>query len=219
MATLEGEGRVLLEGHWQKVTAGTMCLAPPRVLNALVASGERFWKFAWVRYDEPSWVSPLVGAVSPLHVRAGAEEFGQVLHGLRREWEGERDRAQMHHWISLLQGLALRVARPWHSDSRVGQLWDVVANDLAYDWKLSSLATRCKVSAEHLRRLCRREFGRTPMEHVTYMRIRRAQGLLETADHKLNHIAASVGYHSSDVLTRAFVRHVGVPPSHYRERR
>lgn len=97
MATLEGEGRVLLEGRWQKVTPGTMCLAPPRVLNALVASEERPWKFAWVRYDEPSWVSPLVGAVSPLHVRAGAEEFGHVLHGLRREWEGERDRAQMHH--------------------------------------------------------------------------------------------------------------------------
>ncbi|MBL9190455.1 MAG: AraC family transcriptional regulator [Opitutaceae bacterium] len=219
MATLEGAGRVLLEGRWQNVTPGTMCLAPPRVLNALVASPGHRWVFAWVRYDEPSWVSPLVGAASPLRLRAGAEDFGHVLSGLRREWEGARDAAQLHHWISLLHGLALRAARPWHSDSRVGQIWDVVANDLAFDWKLNSLAARCHVSAEHLRRLCRREFGRTPMEHVTYMRIRRAQSLLETTDHKLDHIAATVGYHSSDVLTRAFVRHVGVPPSHYRERR
>ena len=219
LAALEGEGRVLLEGRWQKIGPGMMCLAPPRVLNALVATPGQRWVFAWVRYDEPSWVSPLVGASSPLRVRAGAEEFGHVLRGLRREWDGERDAAQLHHWVSLLHGLALRAARPWHSDSRVGQLWGVVANDLAHDWKLSSLAARCHVSAEHLRRLCRREFGRTPMEHVTSMRIRKAQGLLETTEHKLEHIAASVGYRSNDVFTRAFVRCVGVTPSGYRQRR
>ncbi len=219
LAVLEGEGRVLLEGRWQKIGPGMMCLAPPRVLNALVATEGPRWVFAWVRYDEPSWVSPLVGASSPLRVRAAAEEFGHVVHGLRREWEGEQDPAQLHHWVGLLQGLALRVARPWHSDSRVGQLWDVVANDLAENWKLGSLAARCNVSVEHLRRLCRREFGRSPMEHVTYMRIRQAQTLLETTENKLDHIAASVGYHSNDVFTRAFVRCVGVTPSHYRERR
>jgi len=57
------------------------------------------------------------------------------------------------------------------------------------------------------------------MEHVTYIRIRKAQGLLETTEHKLEHVAASVGYHSSDVFTRAFVRCVGVTPSLYRQRR
>lgn len=219
LAVLEGEGRVLLEGRWQRIGPGMMCLAPPRVLNALVAVPGRRWVFAWVRYDEPSWVSPLVGASSPLCVRAGAEEFGHVLRGLRREWDAERDAAQLHHWVSLLHGLALRAARPWHGESRVRQLWEVVANDLARDWKLSSLAERCHLSTEHLRRLCRREFGRTPMEHVTYMRIRRAEGLLETTEHKLEHIAAAVGYRSNDVFTRAFVRCVGVTPSHYRERR
>jgi AraC-like DNA-binding protein len=219
LAVLEGEGRMLLEGRWQKIGPGMMCLAPPRVLNALVATAGRRWVFAWVRYDEPSWVSPLVGAASPLRVRSGAEAFGHVLRGLRREWEGERDPAQLHHWVSLLQGLALRVAQPWHNDSRVGKLWDLVANDLAENWKLGSLAARCNLSVEHLRRLCRREFGRSPMEHVTYMRIRQAQTLLETTENKLDHIAASVGYHSNDVFTRAFVRCVGVTPSLYREPR
>ena len=219
LAVLSGKGRVLLEGRWQEIGPGMMCLAPPRVLNALVATAGQRWVFAWLRYDEPSWVSPLVGAASPLRVRAGAEEFGHVVRELRREWDGARDPAQLHHWVSLLHGLALRAARPWHSDSRVGQLWDVVANDLAHSWKLGSLAARCHLSVEHLRRLCRREFGRSPMEHVTYMRIRQAQTLLETTGNKLEHIAASVGYHSNDVFTRAFVRGVGVTPSRYRERR
>ena len=46
-----------------------------------------------------------------VRLRSGAEEFGHVLRGLRREWDGERDAAQLHHWVSLLHGLALRAAR------------------------------------------------------------------------------------------------------------
>ncbi len=219
LATLEGEGRVLLEGRWQRVTAGSLCLAPPRVLNAFHAEPGHRWAFAWIRYEEPAWAKPLVGAGSPLRLAQGAEEFGRVLGGLRAEWEGGRDAALVHHWLSLAHGLAARAARPWQADSRIGDLWKKVAADLAADWKLASLAARCALSPEHLRRVCRRELGRTPMEHVTYMRIQHAQELLETTDEKLEALAPRVGYHSAVVFSRAFVRCVGLTPSQYRERR
>jgi transcriptional regulator GlxA family with amidase domain len=100
----------------------------------------------------------------------------------------------------------------------VGELWETVARDLAADWKLASLAAECALSAEHLRRLCRRELGRTPMEHVTYMRVQRAQALLATTADKLDAIAPRVGYRSATVFSRAFVRCTGMTPSQYRER-
>src|SRR5687768_7899503 len=203
LASLEGEGCVRLEGRWQRVTAGSLCMAPPRVLNALYAPPGKPWVFAWVLYDEPSWVKPLVGAASPLRVLQGAAQLGHVITGFRHEWEGERDPAPVHHWISLVHGLALRSARPWQTGSRLGKLWEVVAQELVTDWKLTTLATRGHVSAEHLRRLCLRDLGRTPMEHVAYMRIQHAQKLLENTDLKLEALAAEVGYHSGDVFTRA----------------
>jgi transcriptional regulator GlxA family with amidase domain len=83
---------------------------------------------------------------------------------------------------------------------------------------LPTLAARCAVSAEHLRRICRRELGRTPMEHLTYIRVQRAQELLENSDGKLEAIAAQVGYHSGTVFARAFIRCVGLTPSQFRER-
>jgi AraC-like DNA-binding protein len=218
LASLEGEGRMWLEGRWQRVTAGSLCMAPPRVLNALYAPAGQRWVFAWVLYDEPSWVKPLVGAASPMRVQQGAAQLGHVITGLQGEWDGERDPAQMHHWVSLVHGLALRIARPWQTGSRLGKLWDVVAQELVNDWKLASLAARCHVSTEHLRRLCLRDLGRTPMEQVGYMRIQRAQKLLETTDLKLEALAAEVGYHSGDVFTRAFARYVGMTPSEYRAR-
>lgn len=219
LACLEGEGRVFLEGRWQRVAAGQLCLAPPRILNAFHAVPRRPWSFAWIRYEEPATVKPLVGADSPLRLGAGAEELGRIIAGLRAEWEGERDAALVRHWISLVHGFAQRLARPWRSQSRVAELWEIVAGDLAADWKLTRLAGQCSLSAEHLRRVCRRELGRTPMEHVTYMRIQRAQELLDESDVKLDAIAPQVGYRSAIVFSRAFVRCVGLTPSQYRERR
>jgi AraC-like DNA-binding protein len=218
LATLAGEGRVLLEGKWARVTAGSLCMAPPRVLNAFHAVPGKRWDFAWVRYEEPSWLKPLVGAASPLLVKQGAFEIGRALAGLRDEWSGDRDPSQVHHWVSLVHGLARRSARPWRSDSRIGALWETVGRELATDWKLPTLAARCAVSAEHLRRICRRELGRTPMEHLTYIRVQRAQELLENSDGKLEAIAAQVGYHSGTVFARAFIRCVGLTPSQFRER-
>lgn len=218
LACLEGEGRVWLEGRWQRVTAGSLCLAPPRVLNAFHAVPGKKWVFAWIRYDEAPWTKPLVGAGSPLRLAQGAEEFGRVIAGLRAEWDGDREADMVRHWVSLAHGLAWRRARPWRSGSRVGALWETVARDLTADWKLGTLAKECLLSAEHLRRLCRRELGRTPMEHVTYMRVQRAQELLATTDDKLDAIAPRVGYHSAVVFSRAFVRCTGMTPTEYRER-
>lgn len=218
LATLEGEGRVLLDGREQRVTAGQVCLAPPRVLNAFHAVSGRGWSFAWIRYHEPPPMKPVVGADSPLRLNQGADELGRILSGLRAEWEAERDPTLLRHWISLVQGVTRRLARPWRSESRIAELWHTVAKDLAADWKLTTLARQCSLSAEHLRRVCRRELGRTPMEHVTYMRVQRAQELLESTEDKLDVIAPRVGYHSGVVFSRAFARYVGMTPSEYRHR-
>ncbi|MES2694791.1 MAG: AraC family transcriptional regulator, partial [Verrucomicrobiota bacterium] len=155
--------RVRLAPSGSFLLACQVCLAPPRVLNAFHAVPGRPWVFAWVRYHEPPPLKPLVGAGSPLRINHGTEELGRTLSGLRAEWEGERDPVLTRHWIGLVHGLSRRLARPWRSESRIAELWDAVARDLAADWKLTTLARRCSLSAEHLRRVCRRELGRTPM--------------------------------------------------------
>ena len=219
LASLEGQGRIWLEGRWERIAAGEICLAPPRVLNAFHAVPRRRWTFAWLRYEEPPGTQPMVGAGSPLRLRQGANDFARAIAGLRAEWQQGSDAALVHHWVSLVHGSALRLARPWRGSSRIAELWTTVERNLASDWKLTTLAAQCALSTEHLRRVCRRELGRTPMEHVMYMRIQRAQELLETTDDKLEVIAPQVGYRSARVFSRAFVRGVGMTPSQYREHR
>ena len=219
LACVEGEGRILLEGRAQRVAAGDVCLAPPRVLSAFRAvPGGRF-VFAWVRYDEPPGVKPLVGAGSPVRGAGGGADIARAVAGLRAEWEGPRVARVVHHWLSLVQELAERLAQPWEGKDRLWQLWAGVEADLAAPWTLPRLAAQAHLSTEHLRRLCGKTHGRSPMQHVTSLRMQRAQTRLETSEDKIEVIARGLGYENADVFARAFKRWAGLTPSDYRSRK
>ncbi len=83
-------------------------------------------------------------------------------------------------------------------------------------WSLGELSRRAHCSGEHLRRLCRRQLGRSPMQHVTYLRLRRAATLLTETDLKLEAIADDVGYANPFVFSNTFKKWTGWRPSEYR---
>jgi len=217
MVCHDGRGQVLLDGRWQASRRGVACLAPPRVLNAFHAVPKSRWRFAWIRYDEPEHVRPLVSAASPVRVRCDGEALWRIVSGLRSEWEGARDPRLVHHWVELAHGEAKRIAQPWQVDERLWAVWDEVAADLAAEWTLESLAARFKASKEQFRRVCLRDLGRSPMQHLTSLRIERAQHLLSATDDKVESIARQVGFEDASVFSRAFKRWVGLSPKAYRE--
>ncbi len=106
LETLAGEGRILLEGRWQKTTVGDVALAPPRVLNAFFTPAGRRWKVAYARYDEPPTARPLIDSGSPLRI-SGHLRLGRAIEGLRDEWDHEREPAT-HEDVPVL-------ARVWYS--------------------------------------------------------------------------------------------------------
>ena len=97
LATTEGEGHVMLDGKWQRVTAGSLVMAPPRVLNAFHVPAQKKWNFAYVRYDEPSYVRAMVGADSPVRAPAGGGQLARCIAGLREEWGTKR----IHKWFTI----------------------------------------------------------------------------------------------------------------------
>lgn len=218
LATTSGEGRILLDGKWQRVRAGALFMAPPRVLNAFYAMPGSRWCFAWLRYNEPGYVRPMVGASSPVRAAAGGEEFARCIAGLRTEWSSARDPKLVHHWVSLIQGLAQRAAQPADIDDRLAALWDKVGRSLDRLWTLEMLAAEIHGSPEYLRKRCQLELGRSPVQHVTYMRMQRARTLLETTGDKLDVIASALGFSDGLTFSRAFKRWIGITPSEYRQR-
>jgi AraC-like DNA-binding protein len=216
--SLAGEGRILLDGRWQICRPGMACLAPPRILNAFHAVPGHRWHFCWVRYDEPPGAAPLVNAGSPVKTRCNPTLLHAAIQGLMAETAGAAEARLIHHWVELIHAEAQRLARPWQVNERLGKMWDDVARDLPFPWSAPELARRAHCSTEHLRRLCLRELGRTPMQQVTYMRVQRAAEFLQSGDDKLATVATAVGYSDAFVLSKIFKKWIGSTPTDYRTR-
>ena len=216
LACFSGEGRILLDGRWRKCGAGQACLAPAHVLHAFHAVQGQPWGFAWVRYTEQAGAGPLGAASAPVLAQFNGEALQHAVLGIRAELSSGQHPAALHHWAELLHGYVVRFAQPWHIEDRLSQLWEAVATRPAAGWTLTEMAQRAHCSGEHLRRLCRKQLGRSPMQHVTYLRFRHAANLLTETDLKLEAIAAEIGYANAFVFSNSFKKWTGRRPSDYR---
>ncbi|MAS41845.1 MAG: AraC family transcriptional regulator [Rhodobacteraceae bacterium] len=87
---------------------------------------------------------------------------------------------------------------------------------LSEDISLDELAAEARLSPFHFARMFRRSLGVPPRVYLTRLRIEKACELLELTDLSITEIALDVGYSSSQVLARVFVKHMRVSPSSYR---
>ena len=87
-----------------------------------------------------------------------------------------------------------------------------------HSWVLTEIAVIASVSEEHLCRLGKKELGHSPMQQVTFLRIRKASRLLATTDEKVEVIARQVGYQSQFTFSNTSKNWVGWRPSEHRSR-
>jgi AraC-like DNA-binding protein len=103
-------------------------------------------------------------------------------------------------------------------DDRLAALWAGVETALDRPWTLELLAATVHTSPEALRKRCLHEMGRSPMQHVTYIRMQRARHLLEYTQDKLDVVAERLGFSDGMTFSSAFKRWIGLTPSDYRQR-
>ncbi len=218
LACFEGEGRIWLDGRWRRCVAGQACLAPAHVLHAFHAVPGKRWGFAWVRYDADAGAGPLGTASAPVLARFNSAALAAAVRGLHAEQAVDPRPALVHHWVELIHGYVVRFAQPWHVEDRLSRVWEAVAARPGEAWTLTELARRAHCSGEHLRRLCRQQLGRSPMNQVTYLRMRHAATLLSESDLKLEAVADAVGYANPFVFSNTFKKWTGWRPSEYRLR-
>ena len=213
---LAGCGRILLDGRWRMMRAGDACIAPPHVLLAFHCEPRHRWDITWVRYQQPPDQKPIVQAYSPAMAKLDPHPLRHAVLGLYHEIHSQNAPATVRNWVEIIHTYVLRFASPWQTDDRLGHLWEHVAARLGEPWSLDLLARHCHLSTEHLRRLCRRELGRSPMHHVIFLRMQHAAKLLATTNDKVETVAGAVGYANPFVFSTTFKKWVGWRPSEYR---
>lgn len=216
MACLEGEGVVMVDGNWKTLRAGQACLLPPFVANSLKCVGEKRWRFAWVRYEESRDTKPIVSSISPVIGAFDGHGIAAAINGLRAEVTCQKNPATLHQWCALVNHYVLRFAEPAHLDERLWRLWGKVENDPSRAWTLDDFSEIACMSGEHLRRLCLKEIGRSPMRHLTFIRLQLAMRLLTSTDDKLETIARAVGFSGIHSFSNTFKTRFGKSPSEFR---
>ncbi|MEJ6579134.1 MAG: AraC family transcriptional regulator [Akkermansiaceae bacterium] len=216
MACLSGEGSILVDGSWKSVKAGEACLLPPFVANALKCVGNKGWTFCWVRYLESKETAPIVSSISPVRGEYSPSPLNFAIEGLLAECGVKGSVALEHQWVELIHQYVMRFAQPHQADDRLWKLWQRVEAELNYPWSLAEMGELACVSGEHLRRLCNKALGRSPMQQLTFLRMQRASQLLSETDEKIETIARMTGYKNAFHFSNVFVDWVGVRPSDFR---
>lgn len=215
-ACYEGTGQVMIDGEWRTVSAGQACVQPPFIPNAMKAGKRKAWKFCWVRFQ----AAPKSGARVSLHAPAlaplDATPLRCAIEGLHGEASGSASAHAMSKWADVVHHYFRVFAEPFREHTRLIHVWNQVECHLADNWTLDQLAEFANMSKEHLRRLCTRSLGRSPMQHVTYLRMHRAAERLMTTNDSVAQIAEQVGFANPFAFSDAFKRWIGCRPSKYR---
>ena len=96
----------------------------------------------------------------------------------------------------------------------------IVRNFQDPDFSLDESVAASGYCSDHMRRLFRRETGKTPHEYLTDLRIKNAKKLLTSrkiSNYTVNEIAAFSGFRDAAYFSRTFKKFTGVSPADYRE--
>ena len=98
------------------------------------------------------------------------------------------------------------------------QVRDRIDRDYREPLDVPALAAGVHLSAGHLSRRFKQEFGESPYSYLMTRRIERAMTLLRRGDLSVTDVCFAVGSSSLGTFSTRFTELVGMPPSEYRER-
>lgn len=98
------------------------------------------------------------------------------------------------------------------------QVRDRIDRDYREPLDVPALAAGVHLSAGHLSRRFKEEFGESPYSYLMTRRIERAMTLLRRGDLSVTEVCFAVGGSSLGTFSTRFSELVGMPPSEYRER-
>jgi transcriptional regulator GlxA family with amidase domain len=113
---------------------------------------------------------------------------------------------------------ALLAAQAESESDSFSELERWIAENLAADLKIESLAERAHMSPRNFARMYAQKRGRTPAKAVEAIRLDAARRRLEETDERIEAIAEECGYSGEEQMRATFLRVLKIPPREYRKR-
>jgi AraC-like DNA-binding protein len=104
-------------------------------------------------------------------------------------------------------------------DKQIGRALALMHGEPETPWTISSLADRVALSRSIFAAKFSQLVGEPPLRYLTRLRLNSAALRLRSTEDGLKTIAAAAGYESVAAFAKAFKRHMGITPGHYRKDR
>lgn len=213
---------------------GGLLIGAPNFRNrSKVDSIHRIRSFAfplaqWQNVVEPSSDSHM--ALDQLDIYKETFVSQSIQSALRRLWALSEEESAASRLLAQAAGCEIlaelyRIGGAPFSSSKGGLApWaerrsiELLRSKIDQDISLEELASEARLSPFHFARMFKRSVGVPPRVYFTQLRMEKASDLLETTDLSITEISLEVGYSSSQVFARVFLKYKRMTPTDYRRR-
>jgi AraC-like DNA-binding protein len=209
-----------------RASYGDLVFVPPGTLfkrKALEEITFHMLCFTAIAEHHPVFDSLPVGKVKISDLNRLSSTYS-YLRNLWREYGSQAKKTSLAvHMLMDLLHLSILEAnivqkRKKATDPRMQRAVGYIQRHLLNELKIKDIADHLDIVPSDLTRRFRLEYGMTPMEYVTRLRLEEVKKLLLETDHTLDAIAALCGYESGSYLSRVFRAKVGINASDFRNK-
>jgi AraC-like DNA-binding protein len=212
---LEGDGVTTIGGHTHLITAGTVDCIPPGVAHAKEA--ESTFRDIFIHYPHLS-LPENVPSLTFLDEDHRIEQLMTMIHSIYHKRENNYREITDHLSQALAQVLIGKL-NAHGTDPRVAVIADLAVHHFTEpDFSIADAITEAGYCEDHLRRLFRREFGESPLEYLTTLRINFAQKLMREnhlLHYNISQIGTMAGFEDISYFSRVFKKRTGMSPRAY----
>lgn len=223
----EGERYLFVGNRFYHVMAGDMFLISPEVEHRTLDV-------------KAGGYSRIVVNIPPVHIPEGARPTSDIIlvrpsgedaERMKKEIEAltsrqKRETGGLGAYAAVVKLLELAMSLEGIAEGatvasptldRVADILKFIDENYTEDISLRALSDRFYLSEFYLCRLFKEYTGRTVLEYLTSLRVRRAKKLLLTTDLSVERVARSSGFGSVSAFCTSFRRTVGLSPRAFRK--
>ncbi|MGR5132674.1 AraC family transcriptional regulator [Vibrio alfacsensis] len=217
--TVRGKGWLESGVCRYELEPGSVVIVPAGVENGFGMQDET-WQIAWVFLSHQKKWNVIPDEIS-YQLSPATEVMYSCIQTLLRSRNlplddgaviAEHSVMQLEHLLNMPESELLS-----RNQVKLKRVFDVVQRQLHKDWTVEQLAKLFPCSEPHLHRLSQEYLGRSPIAHLTRLRMEYASRLLRSTEWSIQHVGEIVGYPMNANFSTRFKAWAGCSPREFRK--
>lgn len=217
-----GAFTLCFDGKSTTVSPGELCIIPPLLPhksiyeNALTDSIS--FEIDYIsRYISEEVVKSIEGFGKKVLFIPKSDDADSANHLIERiiRFEGKKAYIQI---VMILKKASVDCERIFsYTNKNFYEVISYINSNFSGKLTLEDIASKCNISRFHICRLMKRFMGMTPVDYITFLKIRQAVLWLKDTNHTIKRISENLCFSSPKYFSKIFKSYLGISPVEFRK--